>query len=134
MEDKQMTTQEQQTTKSLYDRLGGAAAIDTAVDIFYRKVLVDERIAHFFDGIDMDKQRVKQKGFLTFAFGGPNNYTGRDMREGHKKLVEEGLNDIHFDAVVENLAATLRELGVGAADIGEVAAVAESVRNDVLNR
>jgi hypothetical protein len=36
--------------------------------------------------------------------------------------------------VIENLAATLRELGVSEADIAEVGAVANSVRDDVLGR
>jgi hemoglobin len=119
---------------SLYERLGGEAAVDQAVDIFYRKVLADDRISHFFDDVDMEKQAAKQKAFLTMVFGGPNNYTGKDMREGHKHLVERGLNDSHVDAVVENLSATLQELGVDAADIQEVADIAESARNDVLNR
>ena len=45
-----------------------------------------------------------------------------------------GIDDGHFNAVVENLAATLRELGVSDEDITEVAKIAESVRGDVLNR
>lgn len=119
---------------SLYERLGGAGAVDAAVDIFYRKVLSDDRIAHFFDTVDMERQAAKQKAFLTMVFGGPANYSGKDMREGHRHLVKNGLNDLHFDAVVENLGATLKELGVPAADIAEVAAIANSVRNDVLDR
>lgn len=118
----------------LYDRIGGADAVKAAVDVFYAKVLADPRIAHFFDGVDMDKQRVKQRSFLIMAFGGPNTYTGADMRRGHAALVARGLNDSHFDAVVENLAATLKELGVGDAEIGEVAVIADSVRDDVLGR
>lgn len=43
-----------------------------------------------------------------------------------------GLDDSHFDAVVEHLAATLTQLGVAPGLINEVAAVAESVRPDVL--
>lgn len=121
-------------TASLYERLGGEDAVNAAVDVFYRKVLKDERICHFFDDIDMERQAAKQKAFLTFAFGGPNNYTGKDMREGHKHLVARGLNDSHFDAVVENLSATLKELNVADSLIAEVAAVAETTRNDVLDR
>ena len=119
---------------SLYERIGGDAAVDAAVDIFYRKVLMDERVNEFFDGVDMEQQINKQKGFLTMAFGGPNNYTGKDMREGHKHLVERGLNDSHVDAIVELLGATLQELGVAADDIQEVANIANSVRGDVLNK
>ena len=40
---------------SLYDRLGGASALDAAVDLFYRKVLADERISRFFDDVDMER-------------------------------------------------------------------------------
>jgi hemoglobin len=119
---------------SLYERLGGADAVNTAVDIFYRKMLADDRVNYFFDTTDMEKQAAKQKGFLTMVFGGPNDYTGKDMREGHKHLVERGLNDEHVDIVIEHLGGTLKELGVGDDDITEVAALANSVRDDVLNR
>lgn len=119
---------------SLYEELGGVAAVDAAVDVFYRKVLADDRIAPFFDGIDMERQAAKQKAFLTYVFGGPNNYSGKDMRAGHAHLVKRGLSDVHFDAVIENLAASLKELGVADQAIAKVAAIAESTRNDVLNR
>ena len=119
---------------TVYDRIGGAPAMDAAVDIFYRKVLTDDRISEFFDDVDMERQAAKQKAFLTMAFGGPNNYTGLDMRQGHAHLVARGLNDSHFDAVIENMAATLKELGVGDADIAEIAAIAETTRTDVLGK
>lgn len=121
-------------TQSLYERLGGEAAVDAAVDIFYRKVLADDRINGFFDNVDMDQQAAKQKAFLTFAFGGPHHYTGKDMRGAHAKLVQRGLNDTHFDAVMEHLGGTLKELDVPDELIAECAAIAESTRNDVLGR
>lgn len=119
---------------SLYERLGGEAAVNAAVELFYRKVLADGRIARFFEGVDIDQQIAKQKSFLTMAFGGPNRYTGADMRNAHKRLVVNGLNDSHVDAVIENLNYTLRTLGVGEKEVNEVAAIANSVRNDVLNK
>lgn len=117
---------------TLYEQLGGAAAVDKAVDIFYRKMLLDERVARFFDSVDMERQAAKQKAFLTMVFGGPNGYTGRDMRTAHAHLVKQGLDGSHVDAVIENLGATLRELGASEAQIQEVAALANSVRSDVL--
>ena len=119
---------------SLYQQIGGAAAVDAAVDIFYRKVLSDGRVSHFFDDVDMDRQAAKQKAFLTMAFGGPHNYTGADMRRGHAHLVLRGLNDGHVDVIIELLGATLAELNVPQALIAQVAAIAESTRGDVLNR
>lgn len=126
--------EDQEKMSSLYDRLGGEKAVNAAVENFYRHVLADGRIARFFEGVDMDSQIAKQKSFLTMAFGGPNKYTGADMRNAHKKLVDKGLNDSHVDAVIENLNTTLRELGVPETEVKEVAAIANSVRSDVLGR
>ncbi|EQC47333.1 group 1 truncated hemoglobin [Bacteriovorax sp. Seq25_V] len=119
---------------SLFEKIGGRDAVNAAVDVFYNKVLADSRINKFFEGIDMASQRRKQIMFLTYAFGGPNNYDGENMRVAHEKLVLEGLNDEHFNAVVENLGATLKELGVPDDLIAEAAAIAESTRSDVLGR
>jgi len=119
---------------SVYDQLGGSAAIDAAVDIFYRKVLSDDHIAPFFEGVDMMSQAAKQKSFLTMVTGGPNHYTGKDMRTAHAHLVKRGLTDSHFDHVVKHLGDTLAELGVSAELIATVASVAESTRADVLDR
>ena len=121
-------------TTTLYEQLGGEAAVNAAVDIFYRKVLTDHRINRFFDDVNMAQQAAKQKAFLTMAFGGPHNYTGEDMRKGHAHLVKLGLDDSHFDAVMENLGATLAELNVPQELIAQVAAIGESTRNDVLGR
>jgi len=122
------------TEPTLYEQIGGSAAVDAAVDLFYRKVLTDDRVSRFFDDVDMDRQSAKQKAFLTMVFGGPANYSGLDMRRGHVHLVERGMNDTHVDAVIELLGETLAELGVPADKIAQVAAIAESVRDDVLSR
>ena len=116
---------------SLFDSIGGEGAVDAAVDIFYRKVLSDDSISAFFDTTDMDGQRAKQKSFLTMAFGGPNEYTGKDMREAHAPLVEKGLNDSHFDAVAGHLQATLEELNVPADLIAQVMAIGVMVESGV---
>ncbi len=119
---------------SLFERLGGAPAMQAAVDDFYRRILTDDRVAKFFEGVDMDAQIAKQRSFLTFVTGGPAEYSGQDLRQAHKHLVDGGLADEHVDAVVEHLTATLESLGVGQAEVQEVAALAESTRKDVLNR
>lgn len=119
---------------SLYDQIGGEAAVDAAVELFYRKVLSDHRINRFFDKTNMEEQAAKQKAFLTMAFGGPNNYTGADMRAAHERLVKMGLNSTHFDIVMEHLGATMKELDVPDELIAKAAAIAESTRDDVLGR
>ena len=57
------------------------------------------------------------------------------MNAAHKRLVEDmGLSDEHFDAVLENLGATLKELGVPNDLIAEAATIVETTRNNVLDR
>jgi len=119
---------------TVYDQIGGSAAVDAAVDIFYRRVLADAYVVRFFEGVDMEKQAVKQKAFLTMVMGGPHNYTGKDMREGHKHLVKIGLDGTHFDHILMHLRATLAELSVPENLIQTIIGVAESTRDDVLDR
>ncbi|OUR63598.1 group 1 truncated hemoglobin [Methylophaga sp. 42_25_T18] len=119
---------------SIYSQIGGAAAVDAAVDIFYRKVLTDDSISSFFDSTDMDAQRDKQKAFLTMVMGGPNDYTGRDLRTAHAPLVEQGLNEDHFMSVAGHLQATLEELNVPSNLTLAIMNVAVGTIDDVLNR
>jgi hemoglobin len=122
-------------TQSLYERLGGEAAIVAAVDLFYEKVLADPRTREFFVGLDMKAQTRKQVSFMTWAFGGPAENRGRDLRAAHAKLVRErGLSDVHFDAVAQHLQQTLRELGVTEDLIGEALGIVAGTRANVLNR
>lgn len=120
--------------KSLYEQLGGAPAMEAAVEIFYRKMLSDERVARFFDDVDMDRQMAKQTAFLTMVTGGPNNYTGRDLQAAHAHLLVHGLNDTHVDIVIQHLGNTLLELGAPEDSVKQVAVLANSVRDAILGR
>jgi hemoglobin len=117
--------------KSLYQRLGGGAAVEAAVDAFYVRVLGDERIRDFFENINMNKQRRKQKEFLSAAFGGPDPWSGKDLRSAHSGLE---LKEEHFLAVAENLQKTLEEMEVPKELVAEVMAIAASTKDTVLNR
>ncbi len=121
-------------TRSLYERIGGAKAVEAAVNIFYNKIQNDPDLIPFFDGIDMQRQRRMQEKFLSFAFGGPSKYSGRAMRAAHERPVKIGLNDSHFDKVAQHLQRTLLELNVPYELIQEVMTIAGSTKNDVLNK
>ena len=116
---------------SLYQKLGGKAAIDAVVDAFYVKVLADNRVKHFFADVSMDKQRRKQKEFLSAAFGGPLPWTGKDMRKAHEGM---GLTEEHFNAIAENLVSTLKDFKVKQELIDQVVAIALTTKDDVLGR
>lgn len=116
---------------SIYHKLGGRAAIDAAVEAFYVKVLADDRVKHFFDDINMTAQRRRQKDFLSFALGGPLPWTGKDMRTAHEDLTIE---ESHFNAIAENLVATLKDLKISQDLIDQIVAVVLTVKDDVLHR
>jgi len=116
---------------SLYQKLGGKGAIDAVVDAFYVKVLADKRVKDFFADVSMDKQRRKQKEFLSAAFGGPLPWTGKDMRKAHTGM---GLTEVHFNAIAENLVNTLKDFKVKQELIDQVVAIAVSTKDDVLDR
>ncbi|MBN8420992.1 MAG: hypothetical protein J0L73_18895 [Verrucomicrobia bacterium] len=116
---------------SLYQKLGGKPAMDAAIEAFYVKVLADDRVKHFFDDVSMDKQRRKQKEFLSTAFGGPLPWTGKDMRKAHDGM---GLTEVHFNAIAENLVNTLKDLKIKQELIDQVVAVALTTKDDVLGR
>jgi hypothetical protein len=69
---------------SLYDDLGGAAAVKAALDKFYPKVVADPRTSPFFEGVNLKGLKKQLEPFVTMALGGPNNYHGPTLRQSHR--------------------------------------------------
>jgi hemoglobin len=122
------------TESSLYERLGGEAAITATVGMFYDRIMSDPLLTPFFEDLEMDKQINKQIAFMTMAFGGPHEYTGRDLRTAHARLINRGLGEQHFAAVAGHLQGTLETLSVPKALIGEVMTLVGSTKAEVLNQ
>jgi len=118
---------------TLYEQLGGQAAISDAVDIFYEKVLSDDLISPFFYYTDMAEQFKKQELFLSMVFGGPVNYSTENLRKIHAPLIKKGLNEEHFNAVASYLKLTLEEMNVPDNLISEAMDIVASTKNDILN-
>ncbi|MFA9428182.1 group 1 truncated hemoglobin [Natronorubrum sp. A-ect3] len=110
-------------SNTLYDRLGGQEAIAAVVDRFYDRVVADERVAHYFDDVDMQRQQAHQTQFLSAVAGGPVDYTGADMAAAHDGLE---ITKPDFDAIVTHLESTLKEFEIDPDDRnGVLAAVGE---------
>lgn len=116
---------------SLYHQLGGKKAINAAVDHFYTRVLADKQVNHFFEDVNMKRQANKQKEFLAAAFGGPEPWTGKDMRKAHIHL---DLTEADFNAIAGHLQATLEHLKVKPELIQQAMAIAASTKDAVLNK
>ncbi|KAL4511742.1 hypothetical protein ABPG72_012587 [Tetrahymena utriculariae] len=95
--------------QSKFNRLGGEKFLGIAVDLFYQKVMRDERIHHFFDKIDIKHQKQMMAHFLSVMLGADETYKGKNMREAHQHLE---LNNLHFDVFKAILMDTLIELDV----------------------
>ncbi|WP_411965483.1 group I truncated hemoglobin [Haloferax sp. YSMS24] len=116
-------------TQSLYDRLGGREAIAAVVDEFYDRMLDDERVAHYFDDIDMAAQRAHQTRFISHVAGGPVEYTGADMREAHEHLE---LTTEDFEVTAEHLQGALEAFDVPEDDIEEVMSAVAGLRDEIV--
>lgn len=114
---------------TLYQKLGGEAAISAVVDKFYEFMLADTEIRHFFVTTDMNKQRCRQKQFITLVTGGPHNYEGADMKTAHCKLK---VSKQHFDVSWKHLHSAVLHFKVPLDLIEELKAIFYSVEGDVV--
>lgn len=118
-----------ETTKTLYEKIGGEAAISKVVDYFYELVLADDTVNGFFKNTDMEKQRRHQTKFIGFALGGPNQYTGLSMAKAHEGM---NLQPVHFNAIVKHLHDALAHFGVGEPEIEQALSHVAEVKDDIL--
>ena len=94
---------------SVYEAIGGRAALVAAVDNFYGRLLADPILGPFFPGGVGPKHRAYVVTALGEALGGPERYRGPDITGAHRGL---GISDAHFDRAAAHLGATLDQLGV----------------------
>lgn len=116
---------------SVFEELGGAQGLRTAVAVLYRRVVADPELRQWFDGVDLRRLRSHQAVFLTAVTGGPQLYAGRGLAEAHGDL---GVTDEAFDRVRDHLTATLRDLGAAPAAVARVAERVEALRPAVVAR
>lgn len=116
-------------SESVYEKVGGEEAISNVVDYFYKLVLEDKTVSHFFEHTDMEKQRKHQTKFISFALGGPNQYSGKSMIKAH-----EGMNiqPEHFQSIATHLRDALAHFGVNEGDIDQALTKVASLKDDIL--
>jgi hemoglobin len=119
----------EQTAVSDYDAVGGAAAVKVVVEDFYQRVLGDQQLAHYFEGVDMPALKRHQALLVGQVLGGPPDYDGRSLREAHQGL---GITKPHFDLVVTHLAGALKDAGVPDDIIGRAGAAVAATEPDIV--
>ena len=114
---------------SLYERLGGINAITAVVENFRDRVAGDTRINQKFAQTDLVRLRKMLIDQVCEAAGGPCRYTGRNMKDAHKGMkVTSG----EFDALVQDLVATLNQFKVGKKEQDEVLGVLGPLKTDIV--
>ena len=115
---------------SVYDELGGAAAVKAAVTVFYDRVTADPDLEQWFQDVDLTRLKAHQRAFLAAALGGPELFSGRGLESAHAGL---GITPEAFDAVVEHLAVSLHDLGVADDVVAQVRVRVEGLRGEVVD-
>ena len=123
------------TEKTLYERLGGAYAIATAVDYLVDRLQTNATLNAnpHVKNFHTAQYRAGYK-FMVTAWsiemaGGPKCYPGRDMFESHKNL---GLTNYDFDVTAHEIRNTLYQLGVPQGETNEFMGIIESYRSKVV--
>ena len=123
---------------TLYERLGGAYAIATAVDYLVDRLHTNATLNKANPKVDefhTQKYKAGYKFMVTAwsieAAGGPKCYPGKDMFAAHKDL---GLTEYEFDVTAHEIRNTLYQIGVPQRETNEFMAIIESYRNKVIAR
>ena len=94
---------------SIYEAIGGRAALTAAVDLFYGRLLADPVLSPLFPRGVGARHRAYVVTILGEALGGPERYRGPDIAGAHRGL---SISGAHFDRAAAHLDATLDGLGV----------------------
>jgi hemoglobin len=120
---------------SLYDRLGGVYSIATVVDDFINRIMVDPRL-NANPQVDEAHHRVPPAGFkylvtemVCWATGGPQKYTGKSMADSHANLK---ITAEEWEAFLDDFQQTLDKFAVPAEEQGELKAIVNSTRSDIV--
>ena len=123
-------------TRSLYERLGGIYAIATVVDDFIDRIMIDPAL-NANPLVDEAHHRVGKAGFkylvteiVGWATGGPQKYTGRSMRNSR---VDLKITESEWVAFCNDFQSTLDKFKVPAAEQGELFAIVQSTKGDIVS-
>ena len=116
-------------SRSLYDRLGGKSAITAVIDTFVARVAADTRINKKFVRTNIPRVKTMLVDQVCAATGGPCTYTGRSMKDAHRNM---GVTEGEFNALVEDLTASLNQFKVPAREQNELLTALGAMKGDIV--
>lgn len=122
-------------TRSLFERLGGSAGINTLVEDIVsehmRNPVIRARFEPYLD--TPDKLALTKKhlcAFLEAGSGGPQQYSGRDMRAAHRGM---NISPAEYMAAVDDILSVLRKHQIDEQTQQQMLAIAYSLKGDIMH-
>ncbi len=121
--------------KSLYERLGGVNSIAVVVDDLLEALYVDSllnanpAILAARDAIPMAALKFKLTAMVCHATGGPQTYTGRNMKDTHANL---NINETEWAEMASVFKGILDKYEVPEKEQGELFAIIGSTKTDIV--
>lgn len=99
--------------EALLTKLGGTHMLHAAVDHFYDKLVADPELQRFFAHTDIQMLKWHQYNFMSIAFAHvPADFDVAELiLKRHARFFAIGMNEVHFDLVINHFRLTLQELG-----------------------
>ncbi|MBK9934974.1 MAG: group 1 truncated hemoglobin [Cytophagaceae bacterium] len=135
--------EEEMTTPTLYDRLGGVNAISAVVDEFIGRVAVNPDMVRTFKPLldDVTKNGASSARLASLrnnlidqigeAAGGPQKYKGKDMVTAHKGMM---ITEKEFNSLAGDLSGALDKFNVPATEKGELLTVIGSLKPQIVGQ
>ncbi len=98
-----------ESTRTLFDKIGGRDGLYKAVDAFYDKVYAHPWLSKFFAGITQEHISAQQTDFMQGVLGGAKVYCGKTPVHAHAHM---HITTEVFDLRQELLRQALEELKV----------------------
>ena len=119
---------------TLFEKIGGHQAIEALVYEIHKALLQNQEIKHFYDTVDMKRLAAHQRFYFAYLLGGVPEYTGTSLRTSHAHLVKQGLNDTHFDIILDITREAFSTLRIDLEITDQILIRLEALRAEVLNR
>lgn len=122
-------------TTSLFARLGGSPGIERIVDEVAGRHLENPVIAARFRPFLDEPEKLQSlkehlARFLEMGSGGPQHYTGRDMRSAHTGM---NISPAEYMAAIDDILQALAHVGIDEQTRKDVLAIVWSLKGDVMH-
>ncbi|WP_410498341.1 group I truncated hemoglobin [Chitinibacter sp. S2-10] len=115
---------------SLYERLGKADGIRRVVDDIVANHLANPIVKPRFENVkDLNHLKKTAFEFICVGSGGPEAYTGKDMRSTHQGM---NISEQEYLAVMDDILAALDKNGMGDDVKSDVLTILYSLKGEII--